>query len=56
MQSLMKEKIFFKAKDIYIYIYIWKTDKGVVEIKFCYPMFSCEECYKACEESGKIPM
>ena len=24
------------------YIYIWKADKDVAEIKFCYPMFACE--------------
>ena len=23
-----------------------KADKGVVEIKFCYPMFACEEAVK----------
>ena len=39
-----------------------KVDKGLVEIKFCYPMFACEESSKACEErdkaceeSGKAP-
>ena len=60
MQSLMKGKDIFKAQQIYIYM---KTDKGVVEIKFCYLMFSCdkgssracEESYKACEESVKAP-
>ena len=41
MQSLMKGKYFFKAQQIYIYI--WKADKGVAEIKFCYPKFACEE-------------
>ena len=30
-----------------------KDNKGVVEIKFYYPMFACEESNKACEESGK---
>ena len=30
-----------------------KANKGVVKIKFCYPMFACEESSKACEESGK---
>ena len=34
----MKGKNFFKAQQIYI----WKVDKGVAEIKFCYPMFACE--------------
>ena len=43
MQFLMKGKDFFKAQQIYIYIYIWKANKGVSEIKFCYPMFACEE-------------
>ena len=38
MQSLMKGKDIFKAKQIYM-----KADKGVAEIKFCYPMFACEE-------------
>ena len=42
MQFLMKGKDFFKAQQIYIYIYIWKADKGAVEIKFCYPMIVCE--------------
>ena len=32
-----------------------KDNKGVVEIKFYYPMFACEESNKACEESGKGP-
>ena len=33
-----------------------KTDKGVVEIKFCYLMFSCDKgSSKACEESVKAP-
>ena len=41
MQSIMKGKDFSKAQQIYIYIYM-KADKGVVEIKFCYPMFACE--------------
>ena len=49
MQSLMKGKDFFKAHQIYIQ----KADKGVAEIKFCYPMFTCEESCKECEESGK---
>ena len=53
MQFLMKGIDFFKAQQIYIYIYIWKADKGVMEIKFCNPMFACEESDKACEESGK---
>ena len=30
-----------------------KADKGVAKIKFCYPMFACEESSKACEESDK---
>ena len=39
----MKGKDFFKAQQIYIYIYIFmKAKKGVAEIKFCYPMFACE--------------
>ena len=38
MQFLMKGKDFFKAQQIYI----WKADKDVEEIKFCYPMFACE--------------
>ena len=42
MQFLMKGKDFFSKHSIYIYIYIWKMDKGVAEIKFCYPMFACE--------------
>ena len=46
MQSLMKGKDFPKHSR-YIYIYM-KVDKGVVKIKFCYPMF-------ACEENGKAP-
>ena len=40
-----------------------KDNKGVVEIKFYYPMFACEESdkaceesYKACKESDKSPM
>ena len=42
-QFLMKGKDFFKTQQIYIYIYIYmKADKGVAEIKFCYPMFACE--------------
>ena len=42
MQSLMKGKDFSKHnRYIYIYIYM-KADKGVAEIKFCYPMFACE--------------
>ena len=36
------ERPFQITVDIYIYIYIWKVDKGVAEIKFCYPMFACE--------------
>ena len=42
MQFLMNGKDFFKARHIYIYIYIWKADKDVMEIKFFYPMFACE--------------
>ena len=42
MQFLTKGKDFFKAQHIYIYIYIWKANKDVAEIKFCYPMFACE--------------
>ena len=51
MQSLMKGKDFSKAQQThthththrYIYIYIYmKADKGVAEIKICYPMFACE--------------
>ena len=38
MQSLMKGKDFFKAQQIYIR----KADKGVAEIKFFYPIFTCE--------------
>ena len=30
-----------------------KADQGVAKIKFCYPMFACEESSKACEESDK---
>ena len=30
-----------------------KADKGVAEIKFCNPVFACEEGGKACEESYK---
>ena len=41
MQSLMKGKDFFQSI-AYIYIYLWKADKGVAEIKFFYPMFTCE--------------
>ena len=42
MKSLMKGgKDFFKAQQIYIYIYM-KVDKGVAEIEFCYSMFACE--------------
>ena len=37
------ERLFQSTANIYIYIYIWKADKGAVEIKFCYPMFACEE-------------
>ena len=33
----MKGKVLFKAKQIYM-----KADKGVAEIKFYYPMFTCE--------------
>ena len=37
------ERLLPSIADIYIYIYIYmKADKGVVEIKFCYPMFACE--------------
>ena len=37
------ERLFPNIADIYIYIYIYmKVDKGVAEIKFCYPMFACE--------------
>ena len=44
MQFLMKGKDFFKSQLIYIYVYIYnKADKGVAKIKFCYPMFACEE-------------
>ena len=39
----------------YVYIYIWKVDKGVAEIKFCYPTLACEESGKACEESSEVP-
>ena len=44
MQSLMKGKDFSKhSRYIYIYIYIYmKADKGVAEIKFCYPTFARE--------------
>ena len=49
MEFLMKGKEFSKAQQIYIR----KADKGVEEIKFCYPMFACEESCKACEENGK---
>ena len=48
MQSLVKGKDFFKAQQVYIlylyiYIYIYmKANKGVVKIKFCYPVFACE--------------
>ena len=41
----MKGKNLFKAQQIYIYIYIYiymKANKGVTEIKFCYPMFAYE--------------
>ena len=31
----------FQTQYIYIYIYMI-VDKGVAEIKFCYPMFACE--------------
>ena len=41
MQFLMKGKVFFKAQQIYIYIYM-KADKGAVEIKFCYAVFAYE--------------
>ena len=38
-----EERLFQSTADIYIYIYIYmKVDKCVAEIKFCYPMFSCE--------------
>ena len=33
----MTGKDILKAKQIYM-----KVDKGVAEIKFCYPMFACE--------------
>ena len=33
-----------------------EVDKGVSKIKFCYPMFACEEIHKACEESDKSPV
>ena len=33
-----------------------EVDKGVSKIKFCYPMFACEESHKACEESDKSPV
>ena len=36
------ERLSKHSKDIYIYIYM-KVDKGAAEIKFCYPMFACEE-------------
>ena len=37
------EILFQNTADIYIYIYIYmKANKGVVEIKFCYPMFAYE--------------
>ena len=42
----MKGKDFPNTAKIYIYIYIYiymKVDKGAAEIKFCYPMFACEE-------------
>ena len=46
MQSLMKGKDFFKVQQIYVCVCVcvcvWKVDKGVAEIKFCYPMFACE--------------
>ena len=32
-----------------------KANKGVAEIKFCYPMFACEGNCKAFEERGKAP-
>ena len=35
------ERLFPNIAYIYIYIYM-KANKGVVEIKFCYPMFACE--------------
>ena len=38
----MKGKDFPNTAKIYIYIYM-KVDKGAAEIKFCYPMFACEE-------------
>ena len=53
MQSLMTY-IYIYIYAIYIYIYM-KDNKGVVEIKFYYPMFACEESNKACEETGKGP-
>ena len=38
------ERLFQITTDIYIYVYIYnKADKGVAKIKFCYPMFACEE-------------
>ena len=51
MQSLMKGKTFPNTTDINMEI-----DKGVSKIKFCYPMFACEEIHKACEESDKSPV
>ena len=38
-----RERLFQSKVEIYIYIYIYmKANKGVAEIKFCYPMFACE--------------
>ena len=34
-----EERLFQSTTDIYIYM---KVDKCVAEIKFCYPMFTCE--------------
>ena len=36
------QRLFQSTANIYIYIYIWKANKGEAEIKFCYPMFACE--------------
>ena len=52
MQSLMKEKDYFKAQQGYIYIYIYmKVDKGVGESGN-----ACEESCKApCKNTSKPP-
>ena len=48
-EILNERERFSQTQQIYIYIYTYmKVDKGVVKIKFCYPMF-------ACEENGKAP-